>query len=283
MMVTGCSSKWEPPVLAIPVQVTYDDELRLAQISQELARRDLDNSYRAQLFFQRATVYDALGFNAFAQSDLAQVLSYDASITGVYNYLGIYAMQEHDFNSAFLAFNTALEIEPDYIFANFNRAIALYRSERYEFALDDALAFYNNSPEEPIRMLWLYLIERELNPQQAALHLHDHYNALPDKQVWGSDIVAYYLGQVSEAELMQRVLVDASTGELVDNYTLAGRLCEMYFYLGKDYLSRGDVEKAKVYFKYALANNIYNYVEHRQALYELEVLDGTAKQYLADE
>lgn len=270
LFLSGCSFLgWQrTPVLATPEQVTYEEEVQLAQISQQLARRDLDNDSKIQLLYQRGARYDALGFQAFAQSDFTQILNIRADIPEIYNYLGNYAVQQGDLDSAYLALNTALELNPDYEFAKFNRAIALYRGERYQQAREDALQFYQYSPNEPFRILWLYLIEREIDSKQAKNALQQRYNLIEDKSVWGSDVIAFYLGSVSESELMSNVQQDVTS-----NRQLAERLCEMYFYLGKYYLNKGDEKRAELLFKYVLSNNIYNYIEHQQALLELAFLE----------
>jgi lipoprotein NlpI len=52
---------------------------------------------------------------------------------------------------------------------------------------------------------------------------------------------------------------------------LAERLCETYFYLGKFELAKGNRKEAISYFKLALANNVYDFIEHH-ALLELELM-----------
>lgn len=49
-------------------------------------------------------------------------------------------------------------------------------------------------------------------------------------------------------------------------------LSETNFYLGKYYLSLGDLDSATALFKLAVANNVHNFVEHRYALLELSLL-----------
>lgn len=264
--ISGCSVK--QPLLAVPNQVSLDDEVHLAQISQQLYSKDIDERTRMQLYFQRGALYDSLGFRAFAQSDFSQLLAFNAEIPDVYNYLGIYAMQEGDYDSAFMAFNTGVEIAPDYEFIYINRAIALYRNDKYELSLEDALKFYHYAPNEPIRILWLYLIEEKIDKNKAREELLERYNSMEDKSIWGSDIIAFYLGKISEDRLMINLQQGADT-----NLKLAQRLCETYFYLGKFYQSKGDNKRAEMLFKYALANNVYNYLEHQQALFEINQLN----------
>ena len=265
-ILSGCSSSFT--VLAVPEQISYDDELKIAQLSQQLSRKDIDPVTRMQLIFERGIVYDSLGFKAFAQSDFNHLLSMNSDVADLYNFLGTYALRDGEFDTAILLFNTTLELDPAYAFAYFNRAIALYRTGHYQTAQRDAIKFHQYDVNEPIRILWLYLIEKEADKQAAQKMLQKRYDQISDKTVYSSDIVAFYLGKISQSKLMQNLQQGVE-----NNRQLAERLCETYFYLGKYYQSKGDNERAKMLFKYALANNIYNFVEHQQALYELKLLD----------
>ncbi|OCG02726.1 lipoprotein NlpI [Gilliamella apis] len=266
IILSGCSNSL--PLLAVPEQVSYDDELKIAEISQQLSRRDLDTVSRMQLIFERGIVYDSLGFKAFAQSDFNHLLSFNPEIPDVYNFLGTYALRDGDFDNAMMAFNTTLELDPSYAFAYLNRAITLYRTGHYQAAQLDAQKFYQYDVNEPVRVLWLYLIEKEIDKQAALTQLQNRYDKLSDKMSYGGDIIAFYLGNISESKLMQNLQQGVE-----NDRQLAERLCEAYFYLGKYYQGKGNNERAKILFKYALANNIYNFVEHQQALYEIKLLE----------
>ena len=266
ILLSGCSSS--VPVLAVPEQVSYDDELKIAQISQQLSRKDIDIATRMQLIFERGIIYDSLGFKAFAQSDFSHLLSINPKVPDLYNFLGTYALRESDFDTALMSFNTILELDRNYAYAYLNRAIALYRTGHYYAAQQDAQKFYLYDVNEPIRILWLYLIEKENDDKAALKLLQQRYDLMSDKTIYGADIIAFYLGHISESKLMQNLQKGVE-----NNRQLAERLCEAYFYLGKYYQSKGDNERAKMLFKYALANNIYNFVEHQQALYEMKLLE----------
>jgi lipoprotein NlpI len=263
--LSGCSS---PLPLVVPEQVSYDSELKIAQISQQLSRRDIDAATKMQLILDRGIVYDSLGFKAFAQSDFDYILNFNPEIPDIYNSLGTYALRDGDFDNAIMAFNTALELDPSYAYAYFNRAVTLYRTGHYQTAQPDAIKFYKYEVNEPIAILWLYLIEKEIDKKSALTQLQMRYDQLNDKASYGSNIIAFYLGKISESKLMQNLQQGVE-----NDRQLAERLCEAYFYLGKYYQSKGNNERAKMLFKYALANNIYNFVEHQQALYEIKLLD----------
>ncbi|AUH02230.1 lipoprotein NlpI [Pectobacteriaceae bacterium CE70] len=268
IMLAGCSNTdWRKDVvLAVPLQPTLQQEVILARMEQILASRALTPDERAQLLYERGVLYDSLGLRALARNDFSQALSIRPDMPEVFNYLGIYLTQAGNFDAAYEAFDSVLELDPTYNYARLNRGIALYYGGRYLLAQDDLLAFYRDDPNDPFRSLWLYLVEREINPEKANAALKARYEEAK-KGVWGWDIVEFYLGNISEKTLMQRVQEEAT-----DNTSLAEHLSETDFYLGKHYLSLGDKNTALALFKLTVANNVHNFVEHRYALLELAQL-----------
>ena len=268
LMLAGCSNTdWrKDAVLAIPLQPALQQEVILARMEQILASRALTDDERAQLLYERGVLYDSLGLRALARNDFSQALTIRPDMPDVFNYLGIYLTQAGNFDAAYEAFDSVLELDPTYNYARLNRGIALYYGGRYLLAQDDLLAFYRDDPNDPFRSLWLYLVEREINPQGAEKALKGRYNAA-EKGPWGWKIVEFYLGRFSETVLMTRLKEDAT-----DNTSLAEHLSETDFYLGKHYLSLGDKDTASALFKLTVANNVHNFVEHRYALLELALL-----------
>ncbi len=269
--LAGCSnSNWRKnEVLAVPLQPTLQQEVILARMEQILASRALTDDERAQLLYERGVLYDSLGLRALARNDFSQALSIRPDMPEVFNYLGIYLTQAGNFDAAYEAFDSVLELDPTYNYAHLNRGIALYYGGRYRLAQDDLLAFYQDDPEDPFRSLWLYLAEREIDNDKATVALKQRYNKAVKDQ-WGWNIVEFYLGDISEKTLMERLKADAT-----DNTSLAEHLSETNFYLGKYYLSLGEKDDAKALFKLAVSNNVNNFVEHRYALLELAQLGQT--------
>lgn len=269
--LAGCSnSNWRKnEVLAVPLQPTLQQEVILARMEQILASRALTDDERAQLLYERGVLYDSLGLRALARNDFSQALSIRPDMPEVFNYLGIYLTQAGNFDAAYEAFDSVLELDPTYNYAHLNRGIALYYGSRYRLAQDDLLAFYQDDPNDPFRSLWLYLTEREMDKDQAKVALKQRYDKAAKDQ-WGWNIVEFYLGDISEKTLMERLKADAT-----DNTSLAEHLSETNFYLGKYYLSLGEKDDAKALFKLAVSNNVNNFVEHRYALLELAQLGQT--------
>nr|CBX79169.1 Glucose repression mediator protein CYC8 [Erwinia amylovora ATCC BAA-2158] len=271
LSLAGCSNtEWRKnEVLAVPLQPTLQQEVILARMEQILASRSLTDDERAQLLYERGVLYDSLGLRALARNDFSQALSVRPDMPEVFNYLGIYLTQAGNFDAAYEAFDSVLELDPTYNYARLNRGIALYYGGRFKLAQDDLLAFYQDDPNDPFRSLWLYLTEREINAEQAKVSLKQRYNKAVKEQ-WGWNIVEFYLGNISEKTLTERLQADAT-----DNTSLAEHLSETNFYLGKYYLSLGEKDNAEALFKLTVANNVHNFVEHRYALLELALLGQT--------
>lgn len=60
--------------------------------------------------------------------------------------------------------------------------------------------------------------------------------------------------------------------DVTDNISFVEYFSEINFYLGKYYLSLGDLDSVTVLFKLAVVNNVYNFVEYRYVLLELSFL-----------
>ncbi len=271
LTLAGCSnSNWRKnEVLAVPLQPTLQQEVILARMEQILASRAITDDERAQLLYERGVLYDSLGLRALARNDFSQALSIRPDMPEVFNYLGIYLTQAGNFDAAYEAFDSVLELDPTYNYAHLNRGIALYYGGRYKLAQDDLLAFYQDDPNDPFRSLWLYLVEREMDVDKAKVALQQrHDKAVRDQ--WGWNIVEFYLGDINEKALMESLKADAT-----DNTSLAEHLSETNFYLGKYYLSLGEKDNAEALFKLTVANNVHNFVEHRYALLELALLGQT--------
>lgn len=271
LMLAGCSnSDWrKDEVLAVPLQPTLQQEVILARMEQILASRSLSDDERAQLLYERGVLYDSLGLRALARNDFSLALSVRPDMPEVFNYLGIYLTQAGNFDAAYEAFDSVLELDPTYNYAHLNRGIALYYGGRFKLAQDDLLAFYQDDPNDPFRSLWLYLDEREMDANKAKVALQQRYDKAVRDQ-WGWNIVEFYLGNISESKLMDSLKADAT-----DNTSLAEHLSETNFYLGKHYLSLGEKDDAEALFKLTVANNVHNFVEHRYALLELALLGQT--------
>ncbi|KKA44316.1 MULTISPECIES: lipoprotein NlpI [Salinivibrio] len=267
LLLTGCTSQWTFPPMAVPLQPTLQQEVHLARIDQLLARNDLSDDARAQLHYERGLMHDSLGMRDLARLDFNQSLSLKPDQPDVFNILGVYFTQNGHYDAAYEAFDSTLELDNSHSYAARNRGIALYYGGRYRLAHQDLLHHYQEDRDDPYRLIWLYLVERDWKGETKAQQALATRKANAEASGWGWQLVDMYLGKLSERELLEQL---ASQGE--DNELLAERLCEAYFYLAKRYQFQGDNDRAVALYKLAMSGNVYEFVEHRYALLELNRL-----------
>ena len=245
----------------------FEQEVMIVRISQVLLVGKMSNEERASLHFERGVLYDSLGLWALARYDFTQALALQPKMAAVYNYLGLYLLLDEDYDGALEAFNTVFSLDPDYEYTFLNRALDFYYVERYNLAEQDFLAFYQRNKSDPYRVLWLYLNELKFKPAEAQKNLAQRAVGLP-QDYWGTYIVQYYLGKLSVQELQAKAQQFAT--KTATQY--AEILTETYFYLAKQKLNMGQVDEAETLFKLAVANQVYNFVEYRFAVFELSKL-----------
>ena len=159
--------------------------------------------------------------------DFTQALALQPKMASVYNYLGLYLLLEEDYDSALETFNAVFELDPSYDYTHLNRGLNFYYVERYNLAEDDLMKFYEADTKDPYRVLWLYLNEQKLKPQEAHANLVERAKGL-SKDFWGTNIVQYYLGNISVSDLQERATKFAENSQ-----QYAEILTETYFLSSK--------------------------------------------------
>ena len=245
----------------------FEQEVMIVRISQVLLVGKMSNQERASLHFERGVLYDSLGLWALARYDFTQALALQPKMAAVYNYLGLYLLLDEDYDGALEAFNTVFSLDPDYEYTFLNRALDFYYVGRYNLAEQDFLAFYQRNKSDPYRVLWLYLNELKFKPAEAQKNLAQRAVGL-SQDYWGTYIVQYYLGKLSVQDLQAKAQQFAT--KTATQY--AEVLTETYFYLAKQKLNMGQIDEAETLFKLAVANQVYNFVEYRFAVFELSKL-----------
>lgn len=279
LVLAGCSSRHSEFVsiknLALAElnpQLRFEQEAMVVRLSQVLEEAKLSPSEQADLYFERGVIYDSLGLWSLARYDLAQAISLNQRMAAAYNYMGLYLLLEGDYDSSIDAFNAVLELDRDYSYTYLNRGLAFYYSGRYSEAERDLLRFYEEDKKDPYRVLWLYFNDLELSPLEAKANLQKRAKLLsPD--FWGTNIVNYFLGDFTLAQLRARI--DSDAKENSSQY--AEILTETYFYLAKQQLKLDRKDEAISLFRLALANQVFNFVEYRFALFELAQLRAMAQ------
>lgn len=253
-------------LLAEPAPMSTRSQMAIARYNQILAQASLKDEERAQLLQQRGMLYDSVGLAGLAQYDFNQAIQLKPDLAEAYNALGVHYTQQMEFIQAYEAFDATLDINPSYDFAFLNRGIALYYGGRPDLAVQDLGAFYAKDETDPYRALWNYLAASQLDPVAALEALEKARNVL-DNDNWATRMVDLYLDRVSENQLLSALIQGVTSQQ-----QLTDRLCEAYFYLGKYHAARGNRGVASNYFKLALSTNVFEYVEHRYARLELNLL-----------
>ena len=253
-------------VIAEPVPVNYKSEIALAKLTEVLMRAEITDEQRAQLFYDRGVVYDSVGLRSLARLDFNRALSLQPTLVDAYNFIGIHYTQLQAYNQAYDAFDSALELQPDHNYAYLNRGIALYYGGRSSLGVEDLYTFYQLNPSDPYRLLWLYIADRKVSPEKAISRLKSHSENIDDA-VWAKNIISLYSGELTQQEFIRKL-----TSQVKSNKELSERLCEAYFYLGKFSEFGGRINDASNFYKLALSTNVYEFVEHRYAKLELDLI-----------
>ncbi len=259
-------------IIAEPIAIDIKDEIALERITQVLLRAKINDEQRAELFYQRGIKYDKVGLRALAHNDFNQAINLKPDMVDAYNFLGIHFTQRQNFNQSYDAFDSAIELDPSYEFAYFNRGIALYYGGRPNLASQDFEVFRQYQQNDPYRVLWKFLADVEVDQTQAQQRLIG-YSKLINDNVWAKNIIELYLNDISQNTFIERLTDNVSSNE-----GLTQRLCEAYFYLGKYNQMHGDTNSAINFFKLALSTNVYEFVEHRYAKLELDLIRQTMQQ-----
>ena len=253
-------------VIAEPMPVNYKSEIALARLTEVIQRAEITDLQKAQLYYDRGVIYDSVGLRALARYDFNRALRLKPDLVDAYNFLGIHFTQLQEFNQAYDSFDSALDLAPEHDYAYLNRGIALYYGGRPLLAKDDFETFHQKQTNDPYRLLWLYLAEQKIDQQSALVNLKKRAELIHEN-TWAKQIIYLYLSELSPVEF-----INALTHDISSNKELTDRLCEAYFYLGKYSQILGQKNVAANYFKLALSTNVYEFVEHRYAKLELELM-----------
>lgn len=277
--LTGCqSSSSTPPAqsvlnvpFGVPLGADYRNEIAIARFSELLAHTDLSAEQQAQLLYDRGVLYDSLGLTTLARIDFNRAVKLKPNLAEVYNFLGIHNTLAQQFEQAYEMFDAVIELNDQHEFAYLNRGIALYYGERADLAIKDFDVFLAKAPNDAYRAIWLFLAQSRLDEAAAHATLRQHRETL-DESGWALQIVDLYLGNLSESDFIENLPVGVETHQ-----AYAERLCEAYFYLAKLYQARNEHAVAVDFFKLAIATNVYEFVEHKYARLELEIMRGMSE------
>ncbi|MBA6354114.1 lipoprotein NlpI [Colwellia sp. BRX9-1] len=253
-------------IIVEPLAINYKSEIAIARLTDVIQRAEITDAQRAELYYDRGVVYDSVGLRSLARLDFNRALRLKPNFVDAYNFLGIHFTQLQEFNQAYEAFDSAIDLAPEHEYAYLNRGIALYYGGRAELSIDDFSTFQQRKSNDPYRILWMYLAESAANNLNAKTSLKVAAEQV-EESVWAKNIIQLYLGEITEQEFISQLSIGVNS-----NKALSERLCEAYFYLGKYYQLKDNNELAANFFKLALSTNVYEFVEHRYAKLELDLM-----------
>jgi lipoprotein NlpI len=260
------SSAMNQLVIAEPLAINFKSEIAIARLSEVLNRVKITDEQKAQIHYDRGVLFDSVGLRSLARLDFSQALQLKPNLIDAYNFLGIHFTQLKEFSQAYEQFDSVLELAPEHEYAHLNRGIALYYGGRPKLAAQDFTDFHFQQNDDPYRLLWLYLAEHDVDSTSAKEMLRER-STLVDDRTWAKQVIHLYLGDISQEQF-----VSGLTRNIQSNKALTDRLCEAYFYLGKYNQIMGFDGAAANFFKLSLSTNVYEFVEHRYAKLELDLM-----------
>jgi lipoprotein NlpI len=260
------SSVMSQLVIAEPSPINFKSEIAIARLSEVINRVKITDEQKAQLHYDRGVLYDSVGLRSLARLDFSHALQLKPNLIDAYNFLGIHFTQLKEFSQAYEKFDSVIELAPGHEYVHLNRGIALYYGDRPELAAQDFNNFHHKQSDDPYRLLWLYLAEYEVDEMLAKKKLKERAK-LVDESTWAKQVIYLYLDEISQEKFISEL-----TSNVQSNKELTDRLCEAYFYLGKYNQNNGYVGAAVNFFKLSLSTNVYEFVEHRYARLELDLM-----------
>lgn len=275
VLLAGCASQptqIQPNLNQIkPVTHTLKQQVMIKRLSDLLNDSAFNQTDKAEIYFQRGVLYDAIGLSHLAYFDWLYALELKPDLADAYNMVGIYYLRQQEFSRSYESFDSVIELDSSHQFAYFNRAVALYYGDRAQLAEMDFKSFYQFNPADGFRVLWWYFAKQSYDPQAAKKQLATQVNAL-DANSWSAQIVRYIQGELSATELVRQAEVYAAQG----SQSINQNLCEAYFYIAKQLKLNGQPQAAKKYFQAVLSTQIYEFIEYRYAQLELDTLVADA-------
>ena len=264
-------------LLSLPSErLIEQDQAIIVKLSMMLDTQAKTKGDKAEIFYELGIVYDRLGLEATARTMFMNALVENPAFASPYNFVGIYFAKDGRFQDACDAFDSALELNPNESYIYFNRAIVLHYAHRDVLALEDLNKFYKADKNDPYRLLWMYIVERNVYGKSTALSkLQDRFDnvKLKDKKDnWGFNLVRLYLGDLDESKFWEQIKLFKK-----DPKTFADHLCEAYFYLGKLRLLDGKDKQAYDMFYLSQATRRFGFLEYRYSLHEISNLEKKYK------
>jgi lipoprotein NlpI len=211
----------------------------------------------AELYWERGVQYGDLHHYAEAIEDYTRCLELRPKFISAYLNRAVAHARLQQYKSAYADFAQALQLDPNNTSAYNTRGALNFLLGRYQDAVKDFKRYLKLRPHDSYRLLWLYMSEKNLHPDQPddLINYIDGVNL----KVWPGAIVRLYLGQVPVEDV-----INALSNNM--RHWSNGNRCEAYFYLGQYFLLRGDRTNALRFFKQAVKTKATGFMEYEFAV-----------------
>jgi len=181
----------------------------------------------------------------------------------VFNDLGNLLLLVPKPEEAEAAYLKAIEIDPDYPLAFYNRGLARFDQGFFIAAVPDFVRAVQIDPTKPYRVLALYLAKaRGGDPDREMLATNASQLNLTQ---WPGPVVSLYLGQATPQAVLNAT-------QDPDPRVQRERQCEAYFYIGEYLLIANQKAEAARMFEAAVSTGITSLFEYASAKAELRRL-----------
>lgn len=240
-------------------------------LALNFVKGNLNRRQQVLLEYEKAVKNDMLGLDLIAKYILVNLIKFENEYAPAWNLYGNLLFKSGNYLEAYDAFDAAVDIDPNLVSTYLNRGIALYYGKRSSVAYDDIYKVYMNDRNDPYIMMWLYLVEQNIRPDEALKNLSERYRLVVSKDNnWAYKIIDVILGDLSEDEFW-RTIFENNLLEEGGEINKPERLCEAYFYLGKYHQINGEKEVAQDYFKLSLMTNVKYFIEYQSSTYEVNL------------
>ena len=282
MSFSGCNSTYKvvdnpnkiqinPDYIIIEQPRVVKDQEIQELLALNFVKGNLNRRQQVLLEYEKAVKNDMMGLDLIAKYILVNLIKFENEYAPAWNLYGNLLFKSGNYLEAYDAFDAAVDIDPNLVSTYLNRGIALYYGKRSSVAYDDIYKVYMNDRNDPYIMMWLYLVEQNIRPDEALKNLSERYRLVVSKDNnWAYKIIDVILGDLSEDEFW-RTIFENNLLEEGGEINKPERLCEAYFYLGKYHQINGEKEVAQDYFKLSLMTNVKYFIEYQSSTYEVNL------------
>jgi len=262
----------------------YRARNRLKWIDAQLAGQQLTKDARRQLLVLQAVQWDHLGVYGRALDSLYQAQVITPKDPDLLSAWAVNAMLRRQDAEAEQRAGEALALNAEDQGVRMTQGQARYLQRRPQEARDDFLALARQMPESDrgYAALWLYLSAQQANgggalalsAMASGMPLDAAAGSMPAPnwpQAWPYPVVQALLNPQAEGAA-QRALERNPDGSQPPASELAGRRCELAFYLGEANRLAGNLTQARSYYQQSLDTQVVEFVEYALAQRRLDAL-----------